>query len=63
MDKGKIYYKEWFIWIMLICFAPIGVALLFSNESIKYNSKTKTIISVIYSVFFIMYIILKYNLL
>lgn len=49
MNK-KLYQKNWFIWLMLILFAPIGIILLWVNK--KYSTKIRTILSGVFIIYF-----------
>lgn len=55
MENNKFYNQSWFLWIMLIFIAPIGIALLWFNDSHKnkFNIKTKKMLSIIFGLFFI----------
>ena len=50
--ESKIYEKEWFMWLMLFIFTPVGLFLLW-----KYNSKMKKglkiILTIVFTVFFL----------
>ncbi|HOJ48264.1 MAG TPA: hypothetical protein PLD48_05255, partial [Bacillota bacterium] len=48
----KFYQKNWFIWLMLIFIAPVGIVLLWTQK--KYNPTNRVILSVIFLVFFIL---------
>lgn len=48
----KFYQKTWFIWLMLIFIAPVGIVLLWTQK--KYNPTNRVILSVIFLVFFIL---------
>ena len=46
------YKKEWFMWLMLFIFAPVGIFLMFKfNE--KLSKKIKIILSIIFGILFI----------
>jgi len=49
-DK-PFHKKEWFMWLMLILIAPIGLILLWRNK--KYITKTKWILTGVFTVWFI----------
>lgn len=48
--KQKFYNKEWFMWVMLIVFAPVGIWLLYKNP--KYKNGLKIGISVVAIIIF-----------
>lgn len=48
----KFYQKTWFMWIMLIFFAPVGIALLWIYRK-EYATNIKTILSIVFGIFFI----------
>lgn len=53
-EKVKFYKTTWFMWVMLIFFAPVGIFLLWKNERI---SKTvKIVISVVFAIWFLIVI-------
>lgn len=43
----KFYQRSWFIWLMLLMFAPGGIALLWSNK--KYMKPTRTALSLLFA--------------
>ena len=47
----KFYQKNWFIWLCLIVFAPLGIILLWTQK--KYKPFTRVILSVVFLIFFI----------
>jgi len=51
-EDNKFYIKTWFMWIMLILFAPLGILLMWKfHPEIKKN--VKIIITIIFSILFI----------
>lgn len=52
VDKPKFYKQNWFMWIMLILFAPIGILLMWKFHP-EMKKKSKTILTVIFIIFFI----------
>lgn len=48
---AKFYNKGWFIWFMLLLFAPLGLILLWKNK--KYSRTTRLILTSIFSVWFL----------
>lgn len=50
-NQKKFYQTEWFMWFTLICFAPIGVPLLWKHN--KCSKNTRIIFSVLSLVFFV----------
>lgn len=47
----KFYHKNWFIWLSLILFAPLGIILLWSQK--KYKPVTRIVLSAVFLIFFI----------
>lgn len=47
----KFYQKNWFIWLSLIFFAPLGIILLWTQK--KYKPFPRVILSIIFLIFFI----------
>ena len=52
-NKKKFYNSNWFMWLMLIFFAPIGIVLLWSRKDVRFSNKTKGILSVVFTILFI----------
>ncbi len=51
-EKPKFYAQDWFMWIMLIFFAPVGIFLMWKfNDKMKKN--TKIILSIVFAIFFL----------
>jgi len=50
-EKEKFYQKNWFMYLMLILITPVGLFLLWRNKKLKTN--TKWILTVVFSVWFI----------
>ena len=51
-EKPKFYTQDWFMWIMLIFFAPVGIFLMWKfNDKMKKN--TKIILSIVFAIFFL----------
>ena len=54
-NEIKFYQQQWFMWIMLVFFAPVGIFLMWKfNDKMKKN--IKIILTVIFSIFFIIVI-------
>lgn len=51
-NKTKFYQKTWFMWIMLVIFAPIGIALMWIYHK-EYATNIKIILSVVFGIFFV----------
>lgn len=49
------YQKQWFMWVMLIFFCPVGIFLMFKYNKV-YSKKVKIIIA-IFSVIFTMFVL------
>jgi len=47
----KFYHKNWFIWLSLILFAPLGIILLWSQK--KYKIVPRTILSALFLILFL----------
>lgn len=47
----KFYQEDWFIWLTLILFAPLGVILLWTQK--KFKLIPRIILSVAFLIFFI----------
>lgn len=50
-ETKKFYQKQWFMWLMLFIFAPIGLFLLWKYSD--YSNKKKLIITAIFAFIFI----------
>lgn len=51
-DKPKFYEQVWFMWVMLIFFAPVGIFLMWKfHDEMKKN--TKIILTVVFAIFFL----------
>ena len=50
--KKKFYQKNWFMWLWLILFPPIGLILLWTCHKDK-KKKTKIILSVVFIIWFV----------
>lgn len=50
-NDEKFYNKVWFMWVMLIVFAPVGIYLLWRS---KYSKLAKIIITSVFGLFFIL---------
>lgn len=51
MKNKKIYSKNWFMWLMLILFAPLGIFLLYRYK--RFSPKIRGLVSLIFSIFFL----------
>jgi hypothetical protein len=49
--SSKFYEKQWFMWIMLIFLAPVGIYLLWKYN--RFSKNTRKIIAVVFGVFWI----------
>lgn len=47
----KFYEKDWFLWVSLIFFAPVGIFLLWKNK--KFNKNVTIALTAIFSIWFI----------
>lgn len=59
-NKTKFYQKTWFMWIMLVIFAPIGIALMWIYHK-KYFNGIKITLSIVFGAFFIMMLLVDEN--
>ncbi len=51
-DQPKFYEQQWFMWVMLIFFAPVGIFFMWKfNDKMKKN--TKIILSVVFGFIFL----------
>lgn len=51
-EKNKFYTQTWFMWLMLIFFAPVGIFLMWKfHDEMKKN--TKIILTIVFAVFFL----------
>lgn len=60
MNNGtgkKFYQTNWFMWLTLVLFAPIGILLLWTRKDVTFSNKTKGILSGVFTVFFIFILI------
>lgn len=57
--KKEFYKESWFMWVMLIFFAPIGIFLMYKYDQ-NFSRKTKIVISII-AIIFTVYIISSNN--
>ena len=53
-NKIKFYKTNWFMWLMLVFFGPVGIALLWLKKDIKFTRKTKGILSATFTVLFVL---------
>lgn len=53
-DKNnKFYNKDWFMWLTLILFPPVGIYLLYKHK--KYDKPARIALSIIFVFFFIIF--------
>ncbi len=50
--KIKFYQKTWFLWVMLIFFTPVGIALLWIQN--RYKKNARIILSIVFSLYFVL---------
>lgn len=55
--EQKFYNKKWFIWLMLVFIAPVGIFLMYRNK--MYDKPVRIVLSVIFSIVFIIAIVPK----
>jgi flagellar motor protein MotB len=51
MESKKFYEKTWFLWVMLIFIAPVGIFLLWKYK--RFNQPVRIVLTVIFALFFI----------
>lgn len=50
-NQPKFYEQQWFMWVMLIFFAPVGIFLMWKFNT-TLQKKTKIILTVVFAIFF-----------
>ncbi len=55
IEKPQFYTQEWFMWLMLVLFAPIGIFLMWKFND-KMEKKLKIILTIVFGIFFIIII-------
>ena len=59
-DKPKFYTQTWFMWVMLIFFAPVGIFFMWKfHPEMKKN--TKIILTVVFAIFFLFVLVSSNN--
>lgn len=51
-NQPKFYEQQWFMWVMLVFFAPVGIFLMWKFNT-KIQKKTKIILTVVFAIFFL----------
>ena len=51
-ESSKFYTKAWFMWVMLIFFAPVGIFLMWKFHS-EMKKNTKIILTVVFAILFL----------
>lgn len=51
-NQPKFYEQQWFMWVMLVFFAPVGIFLMWKFNT-KLQKKTKIILTVVFAIFFL----------
>lgn len=51
-ETSKFYTKAWFMWVMLIIFAPVGIFLMWKFHS-EMKKNTKIILTVVFAILFL----------
>lgn len=54
-NKVKFHDKDWFMWLMLVFFAPIGIYKMWRRN--KFTKKSRYVISAIFSLWFIFIVV------
>ena len=52
-EKSKFYSKTWFMWLMLIVFAPIGIILMWKFHG-EMKKKAKIILTIVFLILFLL---------
>lgn len=58
--KSKLYEQNWFMWIMLIFFAPVGIFLMWKFHP-EMKNNTKKVLTIVFAIFFIMIMVSANN--
>ena len=58
--KPKFYEQNWFMWIMLIFFAPVGIFLMWKFHP-EMKNNTKKVLTIVFAIFFIMIMVSANN--
>lgn len=56
-SNEKFYNTNWFMWITLVLFAPVGIAILWLRKDLSFTKKTKEILSGVFTVLFFVLLI------
>lgn len=51
-ESSKFYTKAWFMWVMLIIFAPVGIFLMWKFH-LEMKKNTKIILTVVFAILFL----------
>lgn len=51
-NQPKFYEQQWFMWVMLVFFAPVGIFLMWKFNT-TFQKKTKIILTVVFAIFFL----------
>lgn len=51
-ENAKFYEQPWFMWLMLIIFAPVGILLMWKFNT-KMKKSTKIILSIVFGIVFL----------
>lgn len=51
-NQPKFYEQQWFMWVMLVFFAPVGIFLMWKFNT-TLQKKTKIILTVVFAIFFL----------
>ncbi|MBU3138148.1 hypothetical protein KPL39_18110 [Clostridium gasigenes] len=58
-NKKKFYKTNWFMWVMLVFLAPVGIIMLWTKKDVKFTKKTKGILTGVFAIFFIIVLVNK----
>ena len=59
-EKPKFYLGKWFMWVMLVFFAPVGIFLMWKYHG-DMKKSVKVILSVVFGLFFILVLVSNLN--
>ena len=60
-EKKKFYAEIWFMWVMLIVFAPVGIFFMWKFHP-EMKKKTKVILTIVFAFIFLYYHRLLYRM-
>jgi len=60
-NKTSFYKTKWFMWVMLVIFAPVGIPLMWIYHKEEFSKNVKILLSVASAVFFIIILVVDIN--